>query len=597
MLIRESINLDNSIIAKDWNGIYSLFLSGEELKIELDKWRNNINELENKNKTIIKGYSGSYESLESILDECADWSVKNSSNDMFALFIMDYIKSYNEKIYNPFIDSITKGMDGQKLIKSIKFMTSKAWNNPNVDYSPGDKSLFYKNDGRITMDLMGADYPVKELIIQSAFVLGLDSKTTNQWLKIAGRDMLYPLDIVDLVCRFYLDFYSNYKNDSKSGEEKLKNVKSKINYYLNLMIDSSLDDQTDWNIKLKKMEGGIYFEDKESISDYDWRKKEWSYNKKLKTIKQKLFEEKATDNSLTKYIDGKLLGSKAIKEEDEFDKIIKDNIDLFRQVHYSLTEKNIEYISAVEKTKKNLYFYSDEPIYKGDEFSKKMGGYAHVHAISDEKMNPDSLDQVNTIKKKLTTFLNIANSVLSSKNVLEKEYFVFNNRKGNSSNALRNKILGRGEEINGDKGYYLEKFNLVGAAKYCIGTGNEEEIGEYMRLSGYWDYDISDKYKRENNKDSLSPITPCDMYLIYLFKLRDKILEDWYSDYRDKEKESWLNNAREEFPLVALSALITRDIQLVNKIRNKSYSDKYAKIIRSFIPFYMEKSDMELFED
>ncbi len=585
----------------DWNEVYSLDIDVDEYKKVVVDWKSQLRRLKEENRLLMSILHGGISfdkksvinSMERVLDESVKWSVKNNSNELFSLALIDYLMSYNDDVYNPFINRITQGFD-KKNNDAIRFMKPSIWNNPGIEYDDvDDESLFYNKADRFLVGTMSADYPRKELIIQYALAFGLDSKTTNLWLKMAGRDKLYTLDIVDIVCRFYLDFYSSNSDNTKDDiEYRLKNVKSKINYYMNLVAQNSRLDENEWGIKLKALEDGVYFEDKNSVSDYNWRKKEWSFLKLLNETRNKTFGKDSNEKSLTIYIDNKLLGKEEIVDEDELDKIINDNITLFRQVHYSLTEKNIEYLSDIDRIRKNLYFYTNQVVYKGDEFSTEAGKNTIKMAVDRERMNPEISDLLSGSKKKLTTLLNIANSVIGSENILESEFF-FRTIKGNSSNSLRNKILGRGKNVGGEKGYYLEKMSIVTAMKYCLGTGNEDEIGEYMRLCGYWDFDLIDIYKREDHKDDIYFLTPGDLYLLFLFKLRDQILVEWYSDSMDVDMKVWMNDMRSKFPIVALSALVSRDIQLVSK---KMYSDYYEDLIIRFIPFCTENSNMYWYE-
>ena len=137
----------------DWNEVYSLDIDADEYKKIVVDWKSQLRRLKEENRSLMSILHGGissdkksvFNSMERVLDESVKWSVKNNSNELFSLALIDYLMSYNDDVYNPFINRITQGFD-KKNNDAIRFMKPSIWNNPGIEYDVDDESLFYNNE-------------------------------------------------------------------------------------------------------------------------------------------------------------------------------------------------------------------------------------------------------------------------------------------------------------------------------------------------------------------------------------------------------------------------------------------------------------------
>ena len=262
---------------------------------------------------------------------------------------------------------------------------------------------------------------------------------------------------------------------------------------------------------------------------------------------------------------------------------------MFRQFRYSFFIKTCNYISDIEKIRLNLIFYGDansNTEYYGNEFSKSFSEYRKLSFKQDCYTRYISEDLEKYYKKdspsiKENGYMNLASRVYESANLLERGVFEM----VPSGTPLRNKVAGRYK----DKTYVLTDFEKIDVVKNCIGTGHPDDIGEYMISSGFWDFDLTNLAELEENLERVESLSALDLFVVYIFRLRDEIINSW-SDNTDKQnKKSWIKNRQDCFPLAALAALVTRDIEYIFVYEFSGLRED-INMLKNSAPFYISES-------
>ena len=94
--------------------------------------------------------------------------------------------------------------------------------------------------------------------------------------------------------------------------------------------------------------------------------------------------------------------------------------------------------------------------------------------------------------------------------------------------------------------------------KFAIATGNEDQAGKYLQLSGVWECDWYEFIK--NEKEIPIQLDRSDYLLLYALLFRDKLIERW-NDSDDPVNASAIRDA---FPMIKLLLTISRDITLAS---------------------------------
>ena len=93
--------------------------------------------------------------------------------------------------------------------------------------------------------------------------------------------------------------------------------------------------------------------------------------------------------------------------------------------------------------------------------------------------------------------------------------------------------------------------------KYAVATGNEDEVGKYLVLSGYWERDWT--YGGSDEVFDAELLGRSDFLLLYTLACRDALIEIW-SHKTKKNPAIFRDIAREQFPMIWLLLQIEDEI-------------------------------------
>lgn len=157
------------------------------------------------------------------VQDCIKDAIMNGNHVQFAIMFIHKEEWERAKRFS----SWCRMLEDQNRIKisEISFYESGVWRNPEI--SPSNMKNI--SDSSISMWKNGIRGIPRDNLVQLAFYMGLNTAQTNDLLFRMGMRCLYPLDIIDAIEMFYLDYYY-YEHDTKTEYvSKLKTVKREIN--------------------------------------------------------------------------------------------------------------------------------------------------------------------------------------------------------------------------------------------------------------------------------------------------------------------------------------------------------------------------------
>lgn len=135
------------------------------------------------------------------IKECVDDAVKTGNHVMFARMFIHGNELKSQERFRAWCEKLRE--DKKIRLSKICFVSTNDWRNPAIspdamkDMSPSSKSNWQTGKTAIPRDNL----------IQLALFLGMSSDEADDLLLFMNERRLYPLDVVDAVMMYYLDFY------------------------------------------------------------------------------------------------------------------------------------------------------------------------------------------------------------------------------------------------------------------------------------------------------------------------------------------------------------------------------------------------------
>ena len=540
---------------------------------------------------------------------CVDNAIEEGNHALFAHYLMERIDDeiYNEEnpsyLYRKELRGRARKLDDS--LKNIKVLKNNHWRDSKSTFEQTNSSEFY-NSKNIS-DRLSGEALDKDDAVQIGLQIGLNSDEVNKWLKCSGKSSLYILDIVDCIGMFYLDYYSRLDKDRKNkddnyifsldkGHKRVDYVKNIINDYIGkinkIYENAEMSEKNigkvsySFDIKAKEIDniGLAYASD---VIQFDKTKHTWNIYKIIEDIR-KDYED--LDNSITEYFESTL----STEDENLFLDIINNNMSVFIQVKYAYYSKIVSFIGDLESYKKNYLFYanrnedgSDRDYYSGTELTlvnpKEIDRIMEIQELAelqDYKCYPTGVRKYIKKYKKdgylssVEGYYNCVSRIYGINNCLERDYYDYKP----SKNDLYNKLRGDGNR----EGRTLREFSKNDILKLAVSTGHENDVGQLLISGCFWDVDLV------NEKDALEYIGKgknidlLDLFILYSFSYRNRIIDEWVKNSRDKNPDKLRDDYRKCFPMVALMGMISRDIQFVFGYISKknNYFEKYYSSFR-----------------
>lgn len=211
----------------NWNKIYE-YETGEEEK---------YSEQYDKNKTLYKELP-EYDKI----DDCVKYAIETGNHAAFAKYFLNKGKTNNEL----FKEIVEKYMEDKKFSDNewdkMKIIDKATYFWRNKDFNYEDEKLGFYKIQTLQRWRKGDNLPGHDEIVQIGFYMHLSSDEVDKMLIAAGKEVLYDVDIFDIISKHYLDYYKD--NKEKSTDAILKEVKSEINKAIDKI--ASEDESMKW---------------------------------------------------------------------------------------------------------------------------------------------------------------------------------------------------------------------------------------------------------------------------------------------------------------------------------------------------------------
>ncbi len=473
-------------------------------------------------------------------------------------------KLFEEKILSLFSGPSPEA-EGRRAVlsrdKDLQIMKPETWRDEKVSYDTAPPKGFYSKK-YVTEVLRGDTRHSRELLLQLSICMGLSVEEANDFLLSDGEPMLYILRPGDAVTMFYLQ---KFREEEKNGcrhlpSEKLRIVKASLNRIL------SLRDGAGGEVR-----DSLGFPKKLSLSiakEMEELKKQYENREDIRNAIDDKGDFGSTTYYPTRLFQELLLPEKTFSEFMDFGKM-EDGKLIFAEKCYGFLRKSLQYVEAADRYAK----------YQRPSMEKLVIQRDFSLSENQRKASP-------TREKTLNGKIREVDRIMSMR--LNGEGVELPQKDTGSWSTTVHLLNGREIKITmGDvkKNIYLfEQMPKTVLMQYAVATGNEEDLGEYLRLSGYWTVDWTRWVEMGGEcPDPHAVLDRTDYLYLYAFACRRQYLDAWKEEARKQgrfEKSTIMAELRREFPMAVLLLLVEDAIlrEFVNqKERTAEERSKFAR--------------------
>ena len=292
-------------------------------------------------------------------------------------------------------------------------------------------------------------------------------------------------------------------------------------------------------------------------------------------------ENKRKENNtdyLTVLFDEKLKNSIDSKNLNEFlDSHINNNAlrGMYSLRHYGYLKKTIEYLETPRAYIKNIKYSPLQLVVNEKQIFTDKSKEKEIYINASCKRFAADLEKNKPFKNPRETYLRIVNTIWKLENVIDLQNVkdMQEDQKVACSKGkylkVRMLIEGRNIGVNSsdleqgnkkNEAYVLDIGSKTNLMKYAVAVGQEEHLGQYLKLAGFWDCDLYSLSSEEIDEHVYDRI---DLLMIYAHRYKEELLKVW-SEKLDN-KSGYKIQMDREFPFIKLLMLINRDIQFVAK--------------------------------
>ena len=295
-------------------------------------------------------------------------------------------------------------------------------------------------------------------------------------------------------------------------------------------------------------------------------------NEEIERLRRELPEEMektekiGNTNILTKSYEERL---KDIDDPEEFLRTVDAEHGIlkvpFARKRYGFLRKTTQFLAS-EKWIKNLR-WSNLALTAKDCFSESMldgkGNFLNdLCRRYGEKLEKGALSRL-TEEAVRERRLNVLNMIWQVRSSVEDEEAKFTpggfttvrNMNQGRDIEFRPKYRAVGKELEKNPpGYLFDMGSRQRLMKYAVATGNENELGRYLVLAGYWDRDwTGDGMEEKDGEETLGwkKLDRSDYLILYALAYRDALIENW-SRQTTRNQAIFRDNARARFPMISL---------------------------------------------
>ena len=288
---------------------------------------------------------------------------------------------------------------------------------------------------------------------------------------------------------------------------------------------------------------------------------------------------------LTVLFHEKLRKSITNKNLDEFlNSYINDNAlrGIYSLRYYGYLKKTIEYLETPEAYIKNIKYSPLELVANKTQRFIDKSNKKEIYLNSSCEKFAKNLEKNKTFQNPRETYLRIVNTIWKLENVIEQKGFL-QEVVCPKGKYLKVRMLIEGRNIGGSDFGLEQENNKKEAYVLDIGnktnliTGQEEHIGQYLKLAGFWDCDL---YSFSDAEIEQYICDRTDLLIVYAHRYKEELLRAWSEKLENKL--GYKNQEEIDFPFIKLLMLINREIQFIAK-EIKHFPEKSGGYLRESI--------------
>lgn len=549
-------------------------------------------------------FSRQYDAIEEshwqTIDSCVQYALNTGNHMAFVHYITEKAR-FQKELFCERVNQYYKALQKKCKQKGYKcvawtdmcILLGDVWRCPDFEY-PSERAAVgtlsvWKNKKYLRK------LPGKDEIVQICFYLQLGSKETNELLYLAGHDTLYSVDMVDVIEWYYLDYFIKKQmyepEDGIELQAKMCGLLGKVKNAINKSLKEGksgereniifLDKENKRTVKVFASKKPIGQEIEKDIQKYRILLEQAGYEHK---------ESQLRDEDYLTVILGRELES-CEKDETQFQEFSQSARPFtFIKKRYGFTFMTKRFAENYEMYKKNLYYTTTPLDISADaEQLIRLNHRVFINTfcedfykkVSETQGKQRSDVQKNPINQMTYTALN---EIWNIQNILyaedeENNPLYSEERACGARSPVASLIKGR--NLLQDRGAYYsfkdtdknqtitsayiyenDKKKKSNAIKFCLCTGAEDYLADYLIKAGVWMENLLEAEEE-------GTLEKTDSLIIYAIKYRDALLNKWMEKWKDKnpiKSASGMEKLlKDNFPLIRLLMTINREIQLVLK--------------------------------
>ena len=491
------------------------------------------------------------------LSVCVRQALERDNHVCFARYWMEHAYLPGERFASVLEQELKKWKRQYGRQDGIYLFRAEQWNSLNVDNTMENLGALSYGAAMLSNWKKGRELPPREAVIQLGIYFQMDAEEVNRLLLLAGRDGLYLLHLADAPAIYYLNRYAQEEApDSIEGfYDRLLAVRGEIQKLMQTKAETD-DRLTVLEKSMRKSPDG-------KLERLAYRQKVGAGLEEELEAFGKAHSQDGYRGSVTWYYVGKYGYPCTEVDFHTFLAEAEQELGMRRYRYQYLTSRFSETNWKYQK-----YRWSRN-------WNLTKGGVAEAYRIISEEglyagyREQESGKEENWSENKGRIALR---ALWKQSNCIEPETISFQDMCEEVGHGTRYKVdqLQNGREM--QKKYVPQMGSKVQVMKYCVATGREDDLPEYLIHAGYWGRDLYEEastcYWQNTPWEMEGQLDKTDSLMVYALLYRDALLEEWVNHWPEEEQISrsrLYQELKEQFPLMCLLMVINRDLQYAAK--------------------------------
>ena len=488
---------------------------------------------------------------------CVKEAVERGNHVCFARYWMEHAYLSGERFASVLEEKLKTWKKQYGRQDGIYLFRAEQWNSLNADNTMESLRTLSYGAAMLSNWKNGREQPQREAVIQLGIYFQMDAEEVNDLLYLAGRDRLYPLHLADIPAIYYLNRYAREESPHSIEEcyTRLLEVRGEIQ---KLMQEKAKTDD-----RLAVLE-------KPMRKSPDGKLEQLAYRQKVGTGLEEELEAfgKAHSGdgyrgSVTWYYVGKYGYPSTEGDFRTFLEAAKQELGMRRHRYQYLTNRFVETNWKYQKYGRTLgWNLTKNGVAEAYRIISEDGLYPGYRGLEMGKEENWSANKGQIALR----------AIWKQSNYLEPELMPFQDLCEEVGHGTRYKVdqLQHGREM--QKRYVPQLSSKAETMKYCVATGREDDLPEYLIHAGYWEWDLYEEasacYDQNRAWEMEGQLDKTDSLMLYALLYRDALIEEWVEHWPEKthiSKSRLQQELKVQFPLIHLLMTINRDLQYAAK--------------------------------